>query len=165
MIGRQSGLVLLATAGLCVAACTPTQVADNRQPHWGDIFKEVERGFTRAANGMRAALHWPGVKAPKVNVGANTPTSPTLPGLTLEKPQASEAAAALKQAYAVAVANERIKLLGIDPAGILDALNAYKADNLAGGDAIAQTRPDPLVRTALEWTASTTSRPKSASRD
>ena len=53
----------------------------------------------------------------------------------------------------VAIANERIKLLGIDPRGIEDAVAAYKVDNLAAGDAAAATVTDPQARIALDWMA------------
>jgi len=153
MVVRKCGLGLLAAAAICVAACTPTQVADHRPATWSDVIRDIQHGLGRAADGVRAAMRWPHAKQPVVTAAAPPAAPPALPGLTLQKPQVSEAAAALKQAYAVAIANERIKMLGIDPVGIEDAVAAYRADTLATGDAVAATIRDPLVRTALEWMA------------
>ncbi len=148
MIGRRR-LALLATTAIGLAACTPTQVASKRPPTWGDILREVHQGLDHAAATLRAAMRWPH----GTQTASAPPAPPALPGLTLERPPAGEAATTLKQAYAVAIANERITLIGIDPTGIVDALAAYRSDNLTAGDVIAQARPDPLVRTALEWVA------------
>ena len=154
MIGRR-GTILLAATAVCVGALAPTRVADSRLPRWFDLVAEVRQGLDQAGDRLRAAFHlnWTTHKAPSKQVAETGPAALSLPGLVLEKPQASEEAAALTQAYSVAVANERIKMLGIDPAGIEDALAAYHAENLAAGDAAAQKIGDPLVRTALEWTA------------
>ena len=46
-----------------------------------------------------------------------------------------------------------IRALGIDPAGIIEAIAAYRADKLDAGDAIAAKITDPLVRSTLEWVA------------
>ncbi len=169
MIPGRRQLLLVATSALCVAGCTPKQVAEKHTTTWGDVFADIEHGFGRATAKVRSALHLPGhARKPSIVADAPAsqptdgtakapasavPTAPTLPGLTLQKPQVAEAAAALKQAYALAIANERIKLLGVDPKGIADAVAAYKVDNLAAGDAAAATSTDPLARTALEWMA------------
>ncbi len=165
--GRRHLFLVVATA-LCVTGCTPKEIADRRTTTWGDVFNDIEHGFGRATAKVRSALHFSGHKKPTLVAEAPpeasapaVPASPTtapaapplLPGLTLQRPQAAEAGAALKQAYAIAIANERIKLLGVDPRGIADAVAAYKVDNLAAGDTAAATSSDPLARTALEWMA------------
>jgi soluble lytic murein transglycosylase len=168
-------LPLAAAVALCVAGCTPKEIAEKHTVTWGDVVADIQHGFGRAASKIRSALHLSRPKKPTMvaaqpdapalpaaspsaapGMSSATPAPvapPTLPGLTLQKPQAAEAAAALKQAYAIAIANERIKMLGVDPKGIADAVAAYKTDNLAAGDAAAATSSDPLARTALEWMA------------
>ncbi len=145
---KHRGLALLGTTALCALLLAPTQVADGRLPRWMNIFADVKDGLRQTADTLRSTLHLPWSAAP-----TDTASAPPLQGLTLERPQAVRDAEALKQAYAVAISNERIRALGYNPAGIQDAIAAYRSDNVAAGDAVAQTIGDPLVRTALEWVA------------
>ena len=152
---RHRGFALLGATAACAVLLAPSQVADGRLPRWMNIFADVKDGVRHVADGLRSTLHMPWASAP-----TRTAAAPSLPGLTLERPQAVQDADALKRAYAVAIANERIRALGYAPAGIQDAIAAYRVDNLAGGDALAQTIGDPLVRTTLEWIALREAQPK-----
>ena len=46
-----------------------------------------------------------------------------------------------------------VAALGVDPAGLREALSLYKAGDIAQADMVAETAPDPLVRTTLAWMA------------
>ena len=146
MINKKAGLLLLGTAAVCVAGCVPTKVADARLPHWMNLLEDAQR----AAGSIRVALHLG--KATEQSVTATAQVAPTTPPV-LEKPQEHQTQDALKQAYAAAAANERIKSLGIDPTGVVEAIAAYRADNLEAGDALAQKISDPIARATLEWVA------------
>ena len=142
---------------LCLAVLfVPTRVADSRLPRWMSAFADLKLGLTHTGRDFVASLrdlHWPGRRAPSI-VATTTPFgAQPLPGPMTETPQAAQEQSALRQAFAIAIADERIKALGYDSTGIMDAVTAYHADNLAAGDAAAKTIRDPLVRTALEWTA------------
>ena len=145
---KHRGLALAGTTALCAVLIAPTQVADGRLPRWMNIFADVKDGLRQTAETLRSTLHLPWSGAP-----TKTASTHVLSGLTLERPQAVRDAEALKQAYAVAIANERIRALGYSPVGIQDAIAAYRSENVAAGDAMAQTIGDSLVRTALEWVA------------
>ena len=143
------------TAACLLVLVLPTRVADGRLPHWITVFSDLKQSFEQRGHDLVATLHdlhWPSRRPPMIATGPGAPDLPTTQP-ALERPDAIEDGSALKQAYAIAVADERIRALGYDPAGIMDAVAAYRVDNLAAGDAAAKTIRDPLVRTALEWTA------------
>ena len=164
MISKRRGLILLTTSALCVAALVPVRVGDARVPGWAEVFHGTGLVFERAGSFVRRAYLdfrlWHPSEKPKqiANAPATDPVvtalaTPPQAGPVLEKPQAAQDASALKQAYVAALADERIRTLGYDPANIGDAIAAYRADNLTGGDALAARLSDPLVRMALEWVA------------
>ena len=158
MIGKRGGYILLGTVALCVVALAPTRVADARLPHWMHLFADIKQGINQAEGDIVSAvrgIHWPKRYAhPSVADLPGAPeNSPYGAGPVLDMPLAAQDASALRQAYAIAVADERIRAIGFNPAGIEEALTAYHADNLTAGDAAAKQIKDPLVRTALEWTA------------
>lgn len=144
MINRNIGLLLLGTTAVCVAGCVPSRVGDARLPKWMNLLEDAKS----AATHLRAALHFDKPATPGPTVAGPIGTAPSL-----EPPKDTPNAAAQKQALAVAAANERLKALKIDPTGVEEAIVAYRADNLAAGDAAAQKVADPLARTALEWVA------------
>ena len=157
MIGKRRWLILLATSALCAVALVPVRVGDARVPGWVEVFHDSGLVLKRAGSMVRQAyldFRWwhPGDRPRQV---ADTPSAVPAPqtGPVLDKPQAAQDGSALKQAYVAALADERVRALGYDPANIGDALAAYRADNLVGGDALAARISDPLVRTALEWVA------------
>jgi soluble lytic murein transglycosylase len=121
------------------------------------IFADLKRGLNDAGNDVLTAargIHWPSRRPSAVASLPSAPeTSPYGAGPVLDKPLAAQDASALKDAYAIAIADERIRALGYEPAGIQEAVAAYHADNLAAGDTAARQINNPLVRTALEWTA------------
>ena len=160
MIGKRRGLILLATSALCAVALVPAHVGDARVPGWVEVFHDTGLVLKRAGSSVRQAyldFHWwhPAAEKPKqvASAPAAVPVTPPQAGPVLDKPQAAQDASALKQAYVAALADERIRALGYDPANVGDAIAAYRADNLAGGDSLAARISDPLVRTALEWVA------------
>ncbi len=160
MIGKRRGLILLATSALCAVALVPVHVGDARVPGWVEVFHDTGLVLKRAGSSVRQAyldFHWwhPAAEKPKqvASAPAAVPVTPPQAGPVLDKPQAAQDASALKQAYVAALADERIRALGYDPANVGDAIAAYRADNLAGGDSLAARISDPLVRTALEWVA------------
>ena len=157
MIGKRRWLILLATSALCAVALVPVRVGDARVPGWVEVFHDSGLVLKRAGSVVRQAyldFRWwhPGDRSKQV---ADAPSAVPTPqaGPVLDKPQAAQDGSALKQAYVAALADERVRALGYDPANIGDALAAYRADNLVGGDALAARISDPLVRTALEWVA------------
>ncbi len=152
---RYRSFALIGTTAVCAILLAPSQVADGRLPRWLNIFADVRDGVRHVADGLRSTLRLPWASAPTKTAG---PTA--IPGLTLERPQAVQDADALKRAYAVAIANERIRAIGYNPTGIQDAIAAYRADNLAAGDAASQGIGDPLVRTTLEWVALREAQPR-----
>ena len=160
MIGKRRGLILMTTSALCVVALVPVRVGDARVPGWVEVFHDTGLVLKRAGSSVRQAYlefrWWHPAEKPKQVAGtpAAVPTTTTpQAGPVLDKPQAVQDASALKQAYVAALADERIRALGYDPANVGDAIAAYRADNLAGGDALAARVSDPLLRTALEWVA------------
>ncbi len=160
MIGKRRGLILLATSALCAVALVPVRVGDARVPGWVEVFHDTGLVLKRAGSSVRQAYlefrWWHPAEKPKQIAGTPAAVATTtLPqaGPVLDKPQAAQDASALKQAYVAALADERIRALGYDPANVGDAIAAYRADNLAGGDALAAHVSDPLLRTALEWVA------------
>ena len=154
MIGKRRGLILLATTALCAVALMPVHVGDARVPGWVEVFQGTSLVLKHAGTSLREAyLHFgwwhPADKPTQVAVAPGA----TQAGPVLDKPQATQDASALKQAYVAALSDERIRALGYDPANVGDAIAAYRADNLVAGDALAARIVDPLVRTALEWVA------------
>ncbi len=158
MIGKRGGFLLLGSTALCIAALLPTRVGDARLPHWMHLFADMRQGIGSTGSDFVAAvrgLHWPSRQTnPTIaSLPSSTDVSPYGAGPVLDKPLAAQDASALKEAYAIAIADERIRGLGYEPAGIVEAVAAYHADNLAVGDAAARQITNPLVRTALEWAA------------
>ena len=159
MIGKRRGLILLATSALCAVALVPVRVGDARVPGWVEVFHDSGLVLERAGSVVRRAYldfrWWHPADKQKQIAGAPSavPVTPAQAGPVLDKPQAVQDGSALKQAYVAALADEHVRALGYDPANIGDALAAYRADNLAAGDALAARISDPLVRTALEWVA------------
>ena len=154
MKGKRAGLILAGTVALCFVAVAPSQVADGRLPRWMNLIEDARRGFHHLAEGLADALHLrtkPPVPPKRIASGLD-PIGIAAPP-SLGKPQAAKDAAALSQAYGIAISNERIRSLGFDPAGIVNAIAAYRTDDLVGGDAIARAIGDPEIRTALEWVA------------
>lgn len=159
MIGKRRGLILLATSALCAVALVPVRVGDAHVPGWVEVFHDTGLVLKRAGSSVRQAYldfrWWHPAEKPKQIAGtpAAAPATPPQAGPVLDKPQAAQDASALKQAYVAALADERIRALGYDPANIGDAIAAYRADNLAAGDTLAARVADPMLRTALEWVA------------
>ena len=150
MIVKRPWLIALGSTALALIVLAPTQMADSRLPRWMNVAADLKQ----VVDGFRHALHSGHAQPQKpARVAAAPQARLPGPGPFLERPQAVQDAAALKQAYAVAVANERLKGLGYDPTGILEAIRAYRSENLEGGDLLAQKISDPTVRTALEWVA------------
>ncbi len=150
MIVKRPLLIALGSTALALIVLAPTQMADGRLPRWMNLAADLKQ----VVDGFRHALH-PGHDQPRKPIRTAAVPLSRLPGPgpVLEKPQAVQDATALRQAYAVAIANERLKGLGYDPSGILEAIRAYRAANLEWGDVVAQKISDPTVRTALEWVA------------
>ncbi len=157
MIGKRRWLILLATSALCAVALVPVRVGDARVPGWVEVFHDSGLVLKRAGSVVRQAYldfrWWHPVDRSKQVADAPSAVPTPQAGPVLDKPQAAQDGSALKQAYVAALADERVRALGYDPANIGDALAAYRADNLVGGDALAARISDPLVRTALEWVA------------
>ncbi len=142
-IGRR-GLILLGTTALCVAALAPARIGEGRFPTWADVV-QTTKSIGKAAESVEHAV----LGTPEVSDRQAAATV----GPTLDAPQAAQDGSALRQAYLAAAADQRIRALGFDPAGVLDAIAAYRAENVAAGDAAASRISQPLVRTALEWVA------------
>ena len=140
---KRRGLVLLGTTALCAIAIAPARVGDGGVPIWMKVVHNTGSTIDRAVAAVQQAiLGHRGIQAP-----------PPQAGPVLDAPQAVQDASALKQAYIVAAADARIRALGYDATGIEDAIVAYRAENLNGGDAIAARISQPVVRAALEWVA------------
>ena len=158
MIGKRVGFSLLALLALCTVALVPTRVADARLPRWMHLFADMKQGLSSTGDDVLSAMrgiHWPRrqTNLPLASLPPAAETSPYGAGPVLGKPLAAEDASALKEAYAIAIADERIRALGYEPAGIEAAVTAYHADDIAAGDTAARQIQNPLVRTALEWAA------------
>jgi soluble lytic murein transglycosylase len=59
----------------------------------------------------------------------------------------------LLASVSTSIAPDPAAQLGVNLAGLREAVAFYKAGELANGDRIAASAPDPLVRTTLEWVA------------
>ena len=157
-MNRTRGLLLLGASALCLVAIAPSQVADSRLPRWTNIFWDMRQGAAKLASlgdAVLASLHGEksGAPASRTAAGEPLPTVGPVSAPVIGKLDAVQAATVFNQAAAAAAAAERVRALGFDPAPIRDALTAYRAGDLAAGDAAARGIADPLVRTALEWTA------------
>lgn len=154
---RRGTLLLLGASTLCLIAVLPTHVADGRLPRWTNIAWDLRQGAARVASlgqHLAEALKQGWHHGSDTNVAALPPAvEPGPDAPVLGKLDAVSPPGALNQAFANAIATERLKALGYDPTGIRDALTAYRAGDLVTGDTAAQTATDPLVRTALEWVA------------
>ena len=144
-IGRRA-LPLLGATALCVVALAPARLGDGSRPLWVGVVHKTGAALGKAAEVVEHAL---GTKP----AAEQKPTDTAAIGPTLDPPQAQQDGSALKQAYLAAVADGRIRALGYDPAGIGDAIAAYKSENVAAGDALAGRITQPVVRAALEWVA------------
>ncbi len=169
MIHRTRGLLLLGTTALCAAALVPANIGENPSNGFSRAVRRTETTIGKAAAAVGSAVY--GSLRPGVKPQDGDPTDPTLQaanlrdarseeagglnpiGPVLDLPQAAQDGSALRQAYLVAAADGKLRDLGYDPAGIEDAIAAYRADNVGGGDAIAAGITNPVVRTALEWLA------------
>ena len=161
--------MLLGASALCLSAIAPSQVADGRLPRWTNIFWDIRQGASRVAglsHKLAGALHIHRESAaPRVQQAAAPPPAPSVAAPEMAAPESSatapalgkldavQAASVLNQAFAAAVATEKLKDLGFAAAPIREALTAYRAGDLVAGDAAARTASDPIVRTALEWVA------------
>lgn len=72
--------------------------------------------------------------------------------MQLDPPLVSAYARAVDPVYPTGVVDPAAGL-GVDLTGLREGLDAYRHGDLAKGDAAAATAKDPLVATALEWTA------------
>ncbi len=70
----------------------------------------------------------------------------------LDPPLVSAYARAVDPAYPNGIVDP-VDGLGLDLTGLREGLDAYRRGDLAKGDAAAATAKDPLIATALEWTA------------
>ena len=73
-------------------------------------------------------------------------------GISLDAPAVSSYARAVDPAYPSGLVDPADGL-GLDLTGLRAGLEAYRRGDLAAGDAASATAKDPLVATALEWTA------------
>ena len=153
---KRRSLILLAATATCAVAIAPARVGDARLPIWMSLIQ-----------GARSTLHKAAATVERAILGAHGPAAsiaqsemPAQAGPVLNGTQAVQDGSALKQAYVVAAADARIRALGYDPAGIVDAIAAYHAENVASGDALAARISQPMVRTALEWVAIRIASPK-----
>lgn len=83
---------------------------------------------------------------------ARVPQAKTPRSMELDPPLVSAYARAVDPAYPTGVVDPAAGL-GVDLTGLREGLDAYRHGDLAKGDAAAATAKDPLVVTALEWTA------------
>ncbi len=157
---RRRGYWYAGASALCLIAIAPSQVADSRLPRWTNIFWDMHQGAAKLAAAGRdvaALFHMPDAERSPTTRTARDAASPASDeaagGPVIGKLDVTQAASVLNQAVAAAAAAERLRDLGFDPAPIRDALAAYRAGDLAAGDAAARVVSDPLVRTALEWVA------------
>ena len=161
MTHKRRGLMLLGATALCLCAIAPSRVADGRLPRWTNIAWDIRQGASHVGalgHAIAGLLPWherhsaqPAPRTATVAPPDVPPVSPAVPGLgSLTAPQATTA---VNQAYLSAIAVERLKELGFDPAGVRETLAAYHAGDLAGGDAVARGIANPILRVALEWVA------------
>ena len=149
MISKRRGLVLCGTAAVCLAVAAPTRVADSGLKTWMSVFGGLTADL-RAAFDIPA----PGAKGPDPKSADLKLPDGTPEGADQEAGQPFKAPdSALKDPHTIAVASDKMLALGIDPAGILEAIAAYRLDNLDAGDALAAHMSNPVVRSALEWVA------------
>ncbi|WP_246725636.1 lytic transglycosylase domain-containing protein [Beijerinckia sp. L45] len=157
MISKRRGWMLLGVSALCLCAIAPSRVADGRLPRWTNIFWDIRQGASRVADlthDLVGRLHLPSHdSAPPIRTASAPPPEVVATAPILGTLNAVQAASVLNQAFAAAVATERLKELGFEAAPIRDALTAYRAGDLAAGDAAARNASDPIVQTALEWVA------------
>jgi soluble lytic murein transglycosylase len=152
MTNKRRSLMLLSASVLCLCAIAPAEVADGRLPRWTNILWDLRQGAEQAAGLTRtlaANLHWPRLELTQPPEG---------PVKTAEKAEATPAGPATSAPFpgetsAAASIAERMRDLGIDPTGIQEALDFYRAGNLEAGDGTARNIANPIVRTALEWMA------------
>ncbi len=156
--------MILGASALCLCAVAPARVADGRLPRWTNIFWDMRQGASHVAalaRDLADSMPWHRgsghTDAPPSRVASESRAPVDLPGPAdhpeLGKLDAIQRDSAISQAYAAAAAAERLRELGYDPAGVREALSAYRAGDLAGGDEAARAARDPVVRTALEWVA------------
>ena len=153
MTSRTRGLVLLCTTALATITLVPAHTGEIRPGSLAGFVQRTEQSIGRAAAAVGSAVYgvlqpFPGREQQARQDDGLRPIGPMA-----ELPQAVQEGSALAHAYLIAAADSRMRDLGYDPTGIEDALTAYKADNLAAGDAIASRIADPTARTALEWLA------------
>lgn len=147
MNGKRRGLMFLGGTALCLAAIAPTQLSDHRFTRWTSVFGSL-------GDNLRDTLRRPTSPGQDdADRASRRADAEGEPGPALDQPDAARDGAALKNAYDAAVAAERIRSLGYEPNGILEAIAAYRAGNLEAGDAQAAKVTEPLVKVALEWTA------------
>ncbi len=146
---RRCGLILLGTTALCVVAMIPVRVGDGRFSSWSTVVNDTKATIGKAAERVEHALLGPKL----TNNAAKEQVAAGQVGPVLDAPQAVQDGSALRQAYNIAVADQRLRALGYDPSGIEEAIAAYKSANIAGGDLIAGRITQPIIRAALEWVA------------
>ena len=145
---KRFGLLLVGTTALGVVAIAPVRIGDGRFSSWSRVFDTTKSTIGQAAKHVERVILGQNSAADAAKKAAALQVGPVL-----DAPQVTQDGSALRQAYAVAVANERLKELGYDPAGVLDAITAYRGDKIAEGDQIADKIAQPTVRAALEWVA------------
>ena len=152
MISRTRGLMLFGTTALAMVALAPAHTGESRPTGLARVVRQTEATIGRAAAVVGNAVYGALLPFPRQDRQAQADElKPIGPAAAL--PQGVQEGSALHQAFLVAAADSRMRDLGYDPTGIEDALAAYKAGNVAAGDAIASRLSDPTVRAALEWLA------------
>ena len=145
MRGRR-GFLLLSASAICFGAIAPTRVADSHFKQLTNVFGELSGSIRDAFNMLPTAT--PGQKA----------ADPALDGATTDTAQPADRADVDSPVLptspdAIAAADAKLRILGVDPTNILESIAAYRADKLDAGDTLASKIADPSVRAALEWVA------------
>lgn len=117
-----------------------------------DLGDDRHADFTPSAS-LKSASLTPERPQPLDATAAIETAAPAAPRRTsLDPPLVSAYARAVDPAYPNGVVDPAAGL-GVDLTSLREGLEAYKKGDLAKGDAAAATAKDPLVATALEWTA------------
>ena len=153
MTNTRRNLMLLSASLVCLCAIAPAEVADGRLPRWTNILWDLRQGADQAAgwtHALVANLRWPRLGLPQPSDAPIKTAAQTAEPKPLGPPTLAPSAT---EPNVVAVVAGRLRELGVDPAGIQEALDSYRAGNLEAGDGTARAVANPIVRTALEWMA------------
>ncbi len=153
MISKSRGLATLVTLALGLAILAPTRVADSRLTRWMSVFGEL-------TSDLREAFHGPAgpgtgdLRTTDSRTGDSAGPEGGTEGADPEAGPTAEAPAKSSDSpYTVAIADDRLRAIGIDPSGIVEAIAAYRTGNLDAGDALTAKIGNPAARAALEWVA------------